>query len=91
MYPGHPNLLPAYFDDPSSIDSKGAMDANKWVSKPLYGREGIGILHSKNYTSFKGFSEAIDKNFGFGADKKPMGKSIFQLYHKLPEIQGRVI
>jgi len=56
MYPGHPNLLPAYFDDPSSIDTKGAMDGNKWVSKPLYGREGIGILHSKNYTSFKGFS-----------------------------------
>jgi glutathionylspermidine synthase len=36
MYPGHPNLLPAYYDAPPLDEMLG----KKWVSKPLYGREG---------------------------------------------------
>lgn len=35
MYPGHENLLPAYFDDPH--------DLTDWVAKPLHGREGDNI------------------------------------------------
>jgi glutathionylspermidine synthase len=39
LYPNHPNLLPAYFDD-----SAHAMTS--WVKKPLLGREGANItLH----------------------------------------------
>jgi glutathionylspermidine synthase len=37
-YPGHPNLLPAYFDDPSFPLSPG------WVRKPFFSREGANIL-----------------------------------------------
>lgn len=36
-YPGHPNLLPAYFDDASSTLAPG------WVRKPLFSREGANI------------------------------------------------
>ncbi|HEX6682274.1 MAG TPA: glutathionylspermidine synthase family protein [Candidatus Limnocylindrales bacterium] len=37
MFPGHPNLLPAYLDGPREL-------AFGYVAKPLLGREGAGIL-----------------------------------------------
>jgi glutathionylspermidine synthase len=38
LYPGHPNLLPAYLDGPR--------DLARWAAKPLLGREGAGIVLS---------------------------------------------
>ncbi|SDG33998.1 Glutathionylspermidine synthase [Sinosporangium album] len=35
MYPGHPNLLPAYLDGPRDLTS--------YIAKPLLGREGSGM------------------------------------------------
>jgi glutathionylspermidine synthase len=35
MYPGHPNLLPAYLDDPHEL--------TEYVRKPKLGREGGNI------------------------------------------------
>ncbi len=35
MFPGHENLLPAYFDNPRGLD--------RYVVKPMYGWEGAGI------------------------------------------------
>ncbi|GGX67635.1 glutathionylspermidine synthase family protein [Streptomyces minutiscleroticus] len=37
LYPGHPNLLPAYLDGPRELTATG------WVAKPLLGREGAGV------------------------------------------------
>ncbi|MFG3346738.1 glutathionylspermidine synthase family protein [Streptomyces sp. NPDC048018] len=43
LYPGHPNLLPAYLDGPREL---AASDGPGYVSKPLLGREGAGVtLH----------------------------------------------
>jgi glutathionylspermidine synthase len=39
MFPGHPNLLPAYFDD----DAKAAELGGSYARKPLYSREGANI------------------------------------------------
>ena len=39
MFPGHPNLLPAYFED----DPKAAELGTSYASKPLYSREGANI------------------------------------------------
>lgn len=39
MFPGHPNLLPAYFEN----DSKAAELGNRYVRKPLYSREGANV------------------------------------------------
>ena len=39
MFPGHPNLLPAYFED----DAKAAELGASYVRKPLYSREGANI------------------------------------------------
>ena len=39
MFPGHPNLLPAYFDD----DAKAAELGSSYVRKPLYSREGANV------------------------------------------------
>ena len=35
LYPNHPNLLPAYLDNPGPL--------KEWVAKPLHGREGDNI------------------------------------------------
>ena len=39
MFPNHPNLLPAYFED----DPKAAMLGSSFVRKPLYSREGANV------------------------------------------------
>jgi glutathionylspermidine synthase len=39
MFPGHPNLLPAYFDDDPRAGELGA----SFVRKPLYSREGANV------------------------------------------------
>jgi glutathionylspermidine synthase len=39
MFPGHPNLLPAYFED----DPKVAALGGSFVRKPLYSREGANV------------------------------------------------
>ena len=39
MFPGHPNLLPAYFDD----DEKAGDLGTSYARKPLYSREGANI------------------------------------------------
>ena len=39
MFPGHPNLLPAYFDDDEKAGELGA----SYARKPLYSREGANI------------------------------------------------
>ncbi|MGD9767452.1 MAG: glutathionylspermidine synthase family protein [Pseudolabrys sp.] len=39
MFPNHPNLLPAYFED----DEKAASLGNSYARKPLYSREGANI------------------------------------------------
>ncbi|MDX3690922.1 glutathionylspermidine synthase family protein [Streptomyces europaeiscabiei] len=41
LYPGHPNLLPAYLDGPRELSTTAG-----YVAKPLLGREGAGVtLH----------------------------------------------
>jgi glutathionylspermidine synthase len=39
MFPGHPNLLPAYFED----DPKRAELGNSYVRKPFFSREGANV------------------------------------------------
>ena len=53
MFPRHPNLLPAYFED----DEKAAELGNSFVRKPLYSREGAHIAIVVG-------GEAIDQDAG---------------------------
>jgi glutathionylspermidine synthase len=39
MFPGHPNLLPAFFED----DPRAAEIGTSYVRKPLYSREGANV------------------------------------------------
>ena len=39
MFPGHPNLLPAFFED----DPNAAQLGTSFVRKPLYSREGANV------------------------------------------------
>ena len=72
MYPHHPYLLPAYYDAPTDDLSKKM----KWVSKPIFGREGMGVFFSSNFTSYDAFVDTTEKNFGQDKDNK-LGKSIY--------------
>mmetsp|Transcript_14029 Transcript_14029/g.21848 ORF Transcript_14029/g.21848 Transcript_14029/m.21848 type:complete len:151 (+) Transcript_14029:267-719(+) len=70
MYPNHPNLLPAYFIDPKvQLAKQGSTDDNfkknmkdaeikNWVAKPKFGREGIQIKFSKDFSNYDDFIQA---------------------------------
>ena len=38
------------------------------MSKPLNGREGIGVFRSSNFSSFKEFRDVTESNFGYDAN-----------------------
>lgn len=62
MFPNHPNLLPAFYDEPTKYGiAKSTVEKQKWIAKPLFGREGIGILRSSNYTKYDDFVNAASK------------------------------
>ena len=56
MYPGHDNLLPAYYNDPRLELGQNQFNAQygktKWVSKPIFGREGMGVFFSSNFSTY---------------------------------------
>ena len=79
LYLGHPNLLPSYFDDPKEVEKVNLPDQISWVSKPLFGREGLGVFMSKNFTSHELFVRTTENNFGSDDNTgEKLGKSIYQ-------------
>lgn len=87
MYPNHKNLLPAYYDN----DAFNPNDQDKkWVSKPIFGREGMGVFFSSNFSNFQDFVDVTENNFGSETNNK-VGKSIYQAEVTLPAAQGRII
>lgn len=89
MYPNHPNLLPAYYDRPdrekNATNSVNYKQVKSWVSKPLFGREGLGVMLSKNFTSFDKFATTTDENFGRDSKtNEKLGTSIYQAFVELP-------
>jgi len=63
MFPGHPNLLPAFF---TTKDAQMYQDTHQpvgeewgWVSKPKFGREGIGVRYSFDSFSFSEFDQMV--------------------------------
>lgn len=71
-HPGHPLLLPSYFDGPHDLD--------RWIAKPLHGREGDNIhLHVGD-----GFDLVTDG--GYGDDEL-----VYQAYTELPVFDGNYV
>jgi glutathionylspermidine synthase len=58
MFPGHPNLLPAFFED----DPNAAQLGTSYVRKPLYSREGA------NVTLVSGGSTLLQQEGPYGAE-----------------------
>jgi glutathionylspermidine synthase len=76
MFPRHPNLLPAYFDD----DPKAAELGNSFVRKPLYSREGANV-------SIVVDGAAVDQDDGpYGAEG-----FIRQTVATLPRLDGNYV
>ena len=92
-YPNHKYLLPAYFQDPREeigSDYVNAFAGRHWVSKPMFGREGLGVFYSQNYTNsstFDNFVRTTEDNFGkdFRTNEK-LGKSVYQMFADLPVV-----
>jgi len=63
MHPYHPNLVPAYIEDPLLIGLPyETISKQNWVAKHLFGREGEGIFFSQDYNSYLEFIKAIYKD-----------------------------
>ena len=79
LFPGHPNLLPAYYDDPKTTEKIENLPSDaQWVSKPVFGREGLGVFLSNNFTSYADFVNKTETNFGVdNVTNEKLGKSIY--------------
>jgi glutathionylspermidine synthase len=79
MFPGHPNLLPAFFaDDAAGLAGAGDLLARGHVTKPLFSREGASVRISEG-----GVITETSPNLDY--DQHPM---IVQAYHPLPVFAG---
>ena len=91
MYPGHPALLPSFYDVPV----KNEKDERKWVSKPLYGREGVGVLFSALFADMEKFIQQTKKlheyNHTLDQVYRKTGKAIYQYLSPLPVIASKMI
>ncbi len=70
---GHPNLLPAFFED----DPKASALASAYVRKPLFSREGANI----SIVEPGGTEQGVDAGYG--------GRAIVQAIHAPPVFDGR--
>jgi glutathionylspermidine synthase len=76
MFPNHPNLLPAFFDD----DPQAATLGNSFARKPLYSREGANIELVSD-------GRALDKDDGpYGAEGY-----VRQAMAPLPQFDGNYV
>ena len=89
MFPNNKYLLPAYYDREDLLKSSPQND--KWVSKPVFGREGMGVFFSSNFSNFDDFVKTTENNFGSVTAGSQMGKAIYQRESELATAQGRVI
>jgi glutathionylspermidine synthase len=76
MFEGHPNLLPAFFEDDSASATLG--DAGSYVRKPLLSRQGANI-------------EIVDHGKTLYHSDGPYGEDahILQGFHPLPDFGGK--
>lgn len=80
LFPGHPNLLPAFFaDDHDGLAKAAPLMLGGHVTKPLFSREGASITITQ---SGRVLEAATNRDY----DGHPM---IIQGYHKLPNFAGQ--
>ena len=75
MFPGHPNLLPSYYDS-QSLSKAEHQNGETWVSKPKFGREGHGLLFSDDFESLDKFIEKTTSQ-KIEEDGMILGKQIY--------------
>lgn len=75
LYPGHPNLLPAFLDEPGML--------TEYVRKPRLGREGANIQ-----VVAPGYEVETAGVYGDPASGGLGGGWVFQMFDPLPEFDG---
>jgi glutathionylspermidine synthase len=76
MFPGHPNLLPAFFEDELNLVPEGM----ELVKKPIYSREGANIT----FTDHRGVALGTESTEGAYGEEG----YIYQQRYNLPEFDG---
>lgn len=81
LFPNHPNLLPAFFENDKAQISDPRFSAEKWVKKPIFSREGANIDIIDN--SKQGLSQRLSILSSPG----PYGEEgfVYQQFHPLPK------
>ncbi len=74
MFEGHPNLLPAFFEDEAALGRAPDLLAQGYVTKPIFSREGQSVTIHQNGTVLEA---ATARDY----DQHP---KIVQAYHPLP-------
>ena len=74
MFEGHPNLLPAYFQDQASLGRAPDLLAGGYVVKPIFSREGQSVTIHQN-------GQVLEAATARAYDQHP---KIVQAYHPLP-------
>ena len=93
MFPNHPNLLPAYFENPQNLNNpqviKDRKEYNKWVIKHKFGREGhnIDIIDFDNDISSENSSLVRHNKIESDVISIKLGGSIYQAFHESIRIQ----
>ncbi len=75
LFPGHPNLLPAYFED-----DPRAGELRHFVCKPIYSREGANIAIYKEH-------QLVEQTVGPYSEEG----YILQAWHPLPRFLPHII
>jgi glutathionylspermidine synthase len=73
LFPNHPNLLPAFFENDIASMNQTEFAAQKWVKKPIFSREGANI-------------DIIENGQIQIASQGPYGEEgfVYQQFHPLP-------
>ena len=90
MYPNHPNLLYATYNEDDVLYNK-KYDSMKFVAKPKYGREGVGVAYSDDYSSKQSFihqyaSQTSQDKF---AQEVFLGDPVYQQFQAIHKFSGR--
>ncbi len=80
LYPGHPNLLPAYLDGPRELADP---DGPGYAAKPLLGREGAGVRIVE-----PGGRETRLADWAGDPDRYGAEGHCYQQLHPLPDFDG---
>ena len=102
LHPDHPNLLYATYDDDAILHASrdeysgdtgccGENNSRRFVAKPKYGREGVGVMYSDQYSSNQSFVSDYHRQRENNqySQEVLLGEPVYQAYQPVQTFNGR--